>query len=200
MLHQISLLIVLVALIIGGCNQSKQIEEADVVLQLSVIDSLLGSEYVVEPCQKSFRPPIQFQSASDSILELIRYNMHLNAETEKTLTLNNCFLDQDNHAGLLVTIVNGLTLQSDTAEFMAEYRQSFYDLFGWTNVNEKDLWVEDIFIKSFTIADSQTVHLKLLCLSQTGSALELNYFCPLDLYPHLSKRFESSAASIKSTL
>lgn len=191
------LLLLLAIFIFAGCNNAKRTEAPEPAPQLSIVDSLLGTEYFVTTCQKSFRPPILFQPASDSILELIRYNMNLDAETENTLALENCFLDEAHHAGLLITVVKGLTLQSDTTAFLQEYRQSFYDLFGWANVNEKDLWIGDVFVKSFTIADSQNVHLKLLCLSQVGNALELNYFCPRELYPLLTKRIESSAASIK---
>lgn len=193
----ICLLSILLILVWTGCNRTGQRQMIEATPQLSIVDSLLGEEYLVDVCQKSFRLPLKFEPAADSILELIRHNMSFNLDDDGSLVLDNCFLDEANHAGLLVTVVQGLNLKSDTTSFMAEYRQSFHELFGWANVNEKDLWVGDVFIKSFTIAGDQNIHLKLLCLSQSGNSMELNYFCPTDLYPQLSGRFESSAASIR---
>ncbi len=195
-LHTYGMLLLAMMLILG-CSRTNQRQTVETSPQLSIVDSLLGEEYLVDLCQKSFRPPLKFEPAADSILDLIRHNMSLDLEVEGSLVLNNCFLDEANHAGLLVTVVQGLNLKSDTNSFMAEYRQSFHELFGWANVNEKDLWVGDVFIKSFTIAGDQNIHLKLLCMSQSGNSMELNYFCPTELYPQLSSRFESSAASIR---
>ena len=142
-------------------------------------------------------PPIGFEPAADSVWSMLKVRLSQGGGEAPGLHLVRCFLDTINSAGLMISVIDRLALSSDTTAFIARYRQSLVGLFGIGNVREGDYLVRNIHVKNFLVTDSVLVRFQLLCLSDTGSAVELTYFAARGQYPQLIKHFESSIGSLR---
>lgn len=180
-----------------GCGSSDRDKPTVDHLAFDVVDSLLGPVYEIESAGKSFRPPVGFEPAPDSILQMLKTTMIESIGLEPGVELRQCFLNPVYNAGVLVAEIDGLMLSSDTATFLSRYRQSLWETYGQESVREGEYGVERVFVKNFLITDSANVHFQLICLSDSTNAVELNYFCPRVYYTELVKLFESSIGSLK---
>jgi hypothetical protein len=193
------ILMAFISLIVaGGCSGQKKSKSGQND-PFSINDSLIGSEYKITGTGKSICPPINYAPAPDSVIKMLRASFEKGSGVIPGVTLVQCFLDTSHISGLLVTVIDSLNLGADTAKFMEWYRQSLVNLFGPQNVHESNALIGDISLKSFLAIDSLNFRYQFVCLTQTGNAVELNYFGPRIFYPTLMRSLESSVGSIKST-
>lgn len=188
---------VLIGLSSLSCSTSKEKDRTADQLAFDVVDSLLGAVYEIPSAAISFRPPVGFEPAPDSIISVLQTSLADKAGVGPGMVLRLAFLDTNHVAGVLAAEIRGLTLESDTTTFLANYRQTILDIHGPDDVREGDYWVDRVFVKNFLITDSINVHFQLICMTVGANALELNYFCPRQFYPDLVKLFESSIGSLK---
>ena len=188
--------LVLIGMIGVGCSTREDSGEVG-PMSFEVVDSLLGPACAIAGSDIQVNPPIGFEPAADSIWSILKARLSQSGGEEQGLRLVRCFLDTINSAGLMISVIDRPALSSDTTAFVARYRQSLVDLFGIANVREGDYLVRDIHVKNFLVTDSVLVRFQLLCLSDTGSAVELTYFAARSHYPQLIKHFESSIGSLR---
>jgi len=180
-----------------GCG-SGQDERASVEhLRFDVVDSLLGPAYEIKTAGKRLNLPLGFAPVPDSVLAALKTQLTSSIGPQGGIEMVGCFLDTLHAAGMLVSVVDGYTLSSDTVGFFGRYRQSLCGAYGGDQVREGEYWVKQIYVKNFLITDSVNVRFQLLCLSAESDAVELIYFAPRDLYPKVIKRFESSIGSLQ---
>lgn len=198
----ISLRLIIISIIIPavvfsvGCSSPEK-KESSTTKPFAAVDSLLGEVYQIPNTDKSFRPPIGFEAAADTVLEMLRAQLARNLGDQTGVEMVQCFLDTIHTAGLTVSTIEGINLGVDTTGFIERYRQKLYDIFGQENIGQNDYWVNNILVKNFIVSDAVIVRAQLLCLSETGNAIELTYFTPREQYPELIKLFESSMGSIE---
>ena len=179
-----------------GCDSPEK-KESSQKKPFAAVDSLLGEVYQIPNTDKIFRPPVGFEAAADTVLEMLRAQLARNLGDQTGVEMVQCFLDTIHTAGLTVSTIEGINLGVDTTGFIERYRQKLYDIFGRENIGQNDYWVNDILVKNFIVSDAVIVRAQLLCLSETGNAVELTYFTPREQYPELVKLFESSMGSIE---
>jgi hypothetical protein len=190
-------LIVTFALISSGCSSSSSNKHQEQQLSFDVIDSLLGPEYEVPSAEKSFRPATGFLPIPDSLFEILRERFAKEIGTKRRIDFIQFFFDQQHSAGLIVSTVQSLNLQTDTTEFLQNYYHSLVDMYGSEHVKAGDYWVDSIFVKNYLVMDSLHVRFHLLCLSAEGNALALEYVVPNQSYPDVVKSLESSIGTLK---
>ena len=188
---------VFISLLFLSCTSYEDKDKTADQLAFDVVDSLLGPVYDIPSAKISFRPPIGFEPAPDSIFSVLQATLANQIGSASGMKLQLAFLDMKYAAGVLAAEIEGLTLKSDTAAFLDNYRRSILDLNGREGVREGEYWVDRVFVKNFLITDSLNVHFQLICLTGEAGAVELNYFCPRQFYPELIKLFESSIGSLK---
>lgn len=171
-------------------------ESAD-TLNFLVVDSLLGPAFVVPQAGKQINPPRNFAPVSDSILALLWDQLQAGLGPEAGLELVGCFLDPAHPAGLVVSVIDTVNLSIDTGGYFQGYGRSLRDSFRECDMREGEYRVHDIFVKNYLLADSVNIRFHLVCLSETGHALELMYFAPRAIYPQYIKCFESSIGSLR---
>ncbi len=199
----ISLRLIIISIIIPavvfsvGCSSPEKKESSSRTKPFATIDSLLGDIYNIPNTDKSFRPPVGFEAAADTVLEMLRAQLARNLGDQTGVEMVQCFLDIIHTAALTVSTIEGINLAVDTTAFIERYRQKLYDIFGQENIGQNDYWVNNILVKNFIVSDAVIVRAQLLCLSETGNAIELTYFTPREQYPELIKLFESSMGSIE---
>lgn len=181
----------------SACDSSDNGKTITEKLSFKVVDSLLGPVYEVETVGKSFRPPVGFKPIPDSLLKTFQDEFVTVTEEKKIVYLLQFFFDHAHQAGLIVSVIRGLQLTSDTAAFIGNYRRSLIELYGNSNVRAGDYWIDSIYVKNFLVTDSVNVKFQLICLSSQGDALELQYFAPHIFYADLVRSFESSIGTIK---
>ncbi len=179
-----------------GCDSPEK-KESSRTKPFVAVDSLLGEVYQIPNTDKSFRPPVGFEAAADTVLEMLRAQLARNLGDQTGVEMVECFLDTVHTAGLMVSTIKGINLGVDTTGFIERYRQKLYDIFGQGNVRQNDYWASDVLVKNFFVSDAVIVRAQLLCLSETGNAAELTYFTPREQYPELVKLFESSMGSLE---
>lgn len=188
--------LILIGMIGVGCSTREDSGEVG-RMSFDVVDSLLGPACDIAGSDIQVNPPIGFEPAADNVWLMLRVRLSQIDGENQGLHLVRCFLDTINSAGLMISVIDRPALSSDTAAFIARYRQSLVDLFGIANVREGDYLVRDIHVKNFLVTDSVLIRFQLLCLSDTGSAVELTYFATRSQYPQLIKHFESSIGSLR---
>jgi hypothetical protein len=190
-------LMIIPAVVFSVSCDSPEKKESSRTKPFAAIDSLLGEVYQIPNTDKSFRPPVGFEAAADTVLEMLRAQLARNLGDQTGVEMVQCFLDTIHTAGLTVSTIEGINLGVDTTGFIERYRQKLYDIFGQENIRQNDYWVNNILVKSFFVSDAIIVRAQLLCLSETGNAVELTYFTPREQYQELVKLFESSMGSIE---
>jgi hypothetical protein len=166
-------------------------------LDFAVVDSLLGPAFVVPQAGKQVNPPRGFAPVPDSIFSLLWGRLEAGLGPDAGLEMVGCFLDSAYPAGLVVSVIDTLNLSGDTGTYFRVYGTSLRDSFRECEVREGEYRVHDIFVKNYLLTDSAGIRFQLLCLSETGHALELMYFAPRSIYPQYIKCFESSIGSLQ---
>ncbi len=162
-----------------------------------VVDSLLGPDFTVPRAGKQLNPPRGFTPASDSVFAILQAKLQTTMGPDAGWSMVGCFLDSVHPAGLVVSVIDTLNLTADTGGYFTRYGNSLRDVSGGYDVREGEYWVRDVFVKNYLVTDSMNVQFHLLCLSESGDALELMYFAPRIIYPRYIKHFESSIGSLK---
>lgn len=191
------LLIIAVCLsgvISGGCDNAK---ETASFKTFAVEDSLLGAAWRIGETDKIMRIPAGFVPAPDSVLQLLQATVMEQFGTGHNLELQQCFINNVNMAGLLVAKIGGFVLLSDTARFFASYRESLYDVYGREQITEDNYLIDSIVIKKFFINGETTVHAQMIALSESGDAIEFDFFCPRPNYSHLAAIIDAATGSLR---
>jgi hypothetical protein len=192
------LFLTIASLVSFGCGSSQDASSARRVT-FDIVDSLLGQEYQIVGAGKSFCPPLGFLPVPDTVLAGMRVRLQESLGPRGGVELAQIFFDSAAQAGVMVSIMHGVTLTSDTGAFFARYRQSLHEMYRDDQVKEGEYWVEDVFVKNYLITDTNTVRFQLICCSDKDAAVELTYFAPSNQYPDLIKHFESSIGTIRLT-
>jgi hypothetical protein len=189
-------LIVTLVLLGSGCGSSSN-KHQEQPLSFDVIDSLLGPVFEVPSAGKSFRPATGFLPIPDSLFEVLREHFDKEMGTKRKVDFVQFFFDQRHSAGLIVSTVQNLNLETDTTDFLQNYYHSLLDVYGSEHIKAGGYWVDGIFVKNYLVMDSLHVRFHLLCLSAKGNALALEYVVPHQTYPDVVKSLESSIGTLK---
>ncbi len=189
--------LMVLALTIPGCGGSEKQPEQVQQVTFVPVDSLLGERYAIPKTDKQFRPPIGFEAASDTILDMLRAQLARNLGDQKGVEMVQCYLDTIHTAGLMISTIEGINFGVDTTGFLERYRAKLHEIFNGRSIDEDNFWSSGVLIKRFFVTDSILVRVQLICLSDQGNAVELTYFTPREQYPDLVTLFESSIGSIE---
>jgi hypothetical protein len=177
-----------------GCSKS---ENKQGTQKFVVVDSLIDSAIVIPQSQLTVSPPRGWYPASDSDQTELATAMTVISPESRRLTLIDLFADTLNAAGLLVCGIQGLRLDSDTASYFAELRETWHEQYGIDGVRSDQFWHDSIFVQRFTIASDVALQLQLFCFPKNQDAIELWYYMPKNKYPNLASKIESSIASLR---
>ena len=196
--YLVMIILMIVSVVSLGCGSSQDANSTR-NMTFDIVDSLLGQEYRIVGTGKSFCPPLGFITVPDTVLAAMRSRLQKSLGSHGGVELAQIFFDSTAIAGVMVSIMRGLTLTSDTGTFFARYRQSLHEIHQDGQVKEGEYWIGDIFVKNYLITGTNTVRFQLICLSNKDASVELTYFAPSNQYPDLIKHFESSIGTIRLT-
>jgi hypothetical protein len=183
--------------LLSGCSQSQNNAGISQQMKFEVIDSLLGTEYIIPNAGICIRPPVNFSPISDSLLSRLQSKLKEMFGDSEKIELQQFLMDKTNGAGMMISTIQGLSLTSDTAIFMSRFRGAIDETYNKINVKSGDYWIGDIYIKNFLIMDSLNIRFQLLCFPKENTGFELQYFSNRKTYPQLIKSIESSIGSLK---
>ncbi len=192
------LVIVIVMLLSPGCDKPKENLYGVERLSFDVVDSLIGTAFMVEKANKAVCPPIDCIPIADSLLDLLKQRQKLAAADFGEIEMAQMFVDSTNNFGLIVSEVSGLLLMEDTSVFIDKYTEALYKHYGKDNVKTGNYVVNDILVNNYLVTGDQYIRFQLLCMSEKSPALELQYFASKENYPALIKKIESSIGTVST--
>ncbi len=189
-----------ISLTFHACQSEKQEvkEPASALAPPYTLDTtLLGPTTEIEPCLKTFRPPMHFDSIPANQLANLKARFREKVErrlVELQLVLAN---NSWGGGGTMAFSVDGLYIHSDTSKFFNGYRDGLIQRYGAANVSELSFWLEDsIYVKDYRLIDSLSLHHNVISISRHGSAMEVQYILPHAAAGTLLPSVKSSIMSV----
>ena len=158
---------------------------------------LLSEECELTQAGKWFCPPIGFEPAPDSILILLQQTLSATNDNNENVTMTHVFFDTLQQAGLLLTQIHGLTLETDTALFLENYLLSLNRLYSETGVQDSSAISDSLVIRYYSVSDGTIARFQAVCMTHQEDAVEFNFFCPDAKFAELLPRFKSSLGTLK---
>jgi len=173
-------LLIAISILLISCNSGKKSTPMPDEMQFVVNDTILEKNYLSILSKYKMKVPSDWKSSPELKNAL---STKLKNENPYVLELKECFIDSATKAVLLISSIESLdkkTFDNMTGDVKTHYKYSH----------------NGIIFDQFVNRDSTNISFKILIFDNALEKVQIDYIVPLQKYPELSRKIESSLGSI----
>lgn len=170
-----------------SCNSKKQDADNIVEMEFQIVDSLLNDDYILINNSVKMKVPANWTENNELIEPL---QAKLNVANPYELSIQKCFMDETTKTILLISSIENL--KNDQYEtFIYKLKSVKTDNLNYCQYSYKEMIFDQVFSQ-----DSVSINLKLMVYKEAKSKFQLDFIIPVQIYPVISRKIESSIGSI----
>lgn len=188
-------ILIFTSLFIFCTNKDSDIPE----LTFNIDSTLLGSNFISENFNLEFRPPLNWETISESLSLKLKEKLNdINkANDEFELKVYNIFFDKESESLCSISQFKNLSIKSTLNKVMQRYKEYLTKHMSHASVRETDFIKDRIHFFQFLIQDNQKVNFKLIFSNKNHDVLQIDYVVPVVQYARKVRDIESSIGSIQ---